>query len=203
MPADSTFNASRYRFHEYLDPARQYQLFWDYDLSKSEISFAAEVCFVSSLVLCCSLVSHVWLFFSALFLKVNTPGWIGLGFSPSGGMSSADIFLGWVSKSDEGGTRVYFHDRFATSTQLPRIDKHQDFFDVQGWEFLVDSSSTTSSSPQASAPRSTDLDTTSRRPHQSSGTASMFDGPLFLVAVFVACIILGHVLLSLDWDILA
>lgn len=34
-------------------------------------------------------------------LQVATKGWVGLGFSPNGGMRGADITLGWVDSHGE------------------------------------------------------------------------------------------------------
>ncbi len=33
-------------------------------------------------------------------VNVSTTGWVGLGLSPTGGMPSSDIVIGWVN--DEG-----------------------------------------------------------------------------------------------------
>ncbi|CAF1219237.1 unnamed protein product [Rotaria magnacalcarata] len=64
-------------------------------------------------------------------LHVKTTGWIALGISPAGGMSGADIGVGWV---DWAG-KVHFQDRYAFSTLRPVIDNTTtDWFHLQGRE---------------------------------------------------------------------
>jgi len=46
----------------------------------------------------------------SIFFQVQTRGYIGLGFSPSGGMKGADIIIGWI---DEGG-KPYISVRLST-----------------------------------------------------------------------------------------
>nr|XP_006626174.2 PREDICTED: DBH-like monooxygenase protein 2 homolog [Lepisosteus oculatus] len=52
-----------------------------------------------------------------------TLGWVGFGFSPSGGMSGADIVIGGIHPN--GST--YFTDRHADGTLVPALDPQQDY----------------------------------------------------------------------------
>ncbi|CAF3485406.1 unnamed protein product [Rotaria socialis] len=64
-------------------------------------------------------------------LHVKTTGWIALGISPAGGMSGADIGVGWVDRAG----KVHFQDRHAFSTSRPVIDNTTtDWFHLQGRE---------------------------------------------------------------------
>ena len=63
-------------------------------------------------------------------VSVETHGYIGLGFSPSGGMDGADIVLGWVG---EGGA-VYLSDRRAVGNHAPYLDASQDLQLEAGYE---------------------------------------------------------------------
>ncbi|KAJ8410221.1 hypothetical protein AAFF_G00202020 [Aldrovandia affinis] len=54
-------------------------------------------------------------------LTIKTRGWLGLGFSPNGGMAGADIIIGGVAPN--GST--YFSDRHAVGLSLPLVDKKQ------------------------------------------------------------------------------
>ncbi|CAL4079802.1 unnamed protein product, partial [Meganyctiphanes norvegica] len=56
-------------------------------------------------------------------LQVATLGWVGLGFSPSGGMGGADIVMAWVK---EDGT-VNLQDYHATGNSAPVLDTSQDY----------------------------------------------------------------------------
>lgn len=62
-------------------------------------------------------------------VEVDTLGWVGLGFSPNGGMVGSDIMMGWVKDGV-----VTITDRFAESESLPDMDKNQDFELVGGYE---------------------------------------------------------------------
>ncbi|XP_037779474.1 LOW QUALITY PROTEIN: MOXD1 homolog 1-like [Penaeus monodon] len=62
--------------------------------------------------------------------QVATRGYVGLGFSPNGGMKGADIVLGWV---DARG-HVHAHDRYATGMMIPIIDDSQDVEILGGYE---------------------------------------------------------------------
>lgn len=61
-------------------------------------------------------------------IQVATTGFIGIGFSPSGGMKGADIVLAWV---DDQTGKLNVHDRFAHGMTIPVIDDSQDI-DVLG-----------------------------------------------------------------------
>ncbi|XP_068215999.1 DBH-like monooxygenase protein 1 [Palaemon carinicauda] len=64
-------------------------------------------------------------------VHVATTGYVGLGFSPSGGMKGADIILGWVN--DLTG-EVILHDRYAPGYGIPIIDKTQDVELIEGYQ---------------------------------------------------------------------
>ena len=55
-------------------------------------------------------------------LSVKTLGYVGLGFSPNGGMNGADIVLAWVG--DDG--IVHLSDRHAVGNHAPYLDQSQD-----------------------------------------------------------------------------
>lgn len=63
-------------------------------------------------------------------VQVATTGYVGLGFSPSGGMAMADMALGWVDASGF----VHFHDRFALGNSQPYIDETQDYELLGGYQ---------------------------------------------------------------------
>ncbi|UJR36729.1 hypothetical protein I4U23_029445 [Adineta vaga] len=63
-------------------------------------------------------------------LHMNTTGWIALGISPAGGMTGADIGVGWV---EQNGT-VRFQDQYASKQGTPSIDNSTDWFALQGRE---------------------------------------------------------------------
>ncbi|ROT68031.1 dopamine beta hydroxylase [Penaeus vannamei] len=63
-------------------------------------------------------------------VQVATKGYVGLGFSPNGGMRDADIVLGWVN----GEGKVTLEDRFATGNSEPRKDKLQSVTLLSGFE---------------------------------------------------------------------
>ena len=54
---------------------------------------------------------------------VATHGYIGLGFSPGGGMHGADIVLGWVDTQGQ----VHLTDRHAVGNNVPYLDTSQDY----------------------------------------------------------------------------
>lgn len=56
-------------FGEFLDQNRLVRLSWGFDQEQGNITFE---------------------------LVVNTTGWVGLGFSPNGGMKGADIVIGGI-----------------------------------------------------------------------------------------------------------
>ncbi|XP_030626629.1 DBH-like monooxygenase protein 2 homolog [Chanos chanos] len=82
-------------FSEYLDHGRDVRLRWGFDKAKDIIMFE---------------------------LTVNTSGWVGLGFSPNGGMAGSDIVIGGV-----GPQGSYFTDRYAEGNELPSEDKEQNY----------------------------------------------------------------------------
>ena len=55
-------------------------------------------------------------------VEVATHGYVGLGFSPGGGMHGADIVLCWV---DSRG-KVHLTDRHAVGNNVPYLDNSQD-----------------------------------------------------------------------------
>ncbi|XP_068248771.1 DBH-like monooxygenase protein 1 [Palaemon carinicauda] len=64
-------------------------------------------------------------------IQVATTGFIGIGFSPSGGMKGADIVLAWV---DDVTGELHVHDRHATGMMIPLIDKQQDITVAGGYQ---------------------------------------------------------------------
>ena len=62
-------------------------------------------------------------------VEVDTLGWVGLGFSPNGGMVDSDIMMAWVIDGE-----VTITDRYAVSMSLPVLDEQQDFELVAGYE---------------------------------------------------------------------
>ncbi|KAK8380027.1 hypothetical protein O3P69_016584 [Scylla paramamosain] len=63
-------------------------------------------------------------------VQVGTTGYVGLGFSPTGGMKGADIILGWVDTSGE----VFLHDRHAEGNSAPMLDQSQDVKLLGGYQ---------------------------------------------------------------------
>ena len=55
--------------------------------------------------------------------SVATHGYIGLGFSPSGGMHGADIVLAWVDRAGH----VHVTDRHAVGNNVPYLDSKQSY----------------------------------------------------------------------------
>ncbi|XP_071533457.1 DBH-like monooxygenase protein 1 [Panulirus ornatus] len=55
-------------------------------------------------------------------VQVATQGYVGLGFSPNGGMKGADIIIGWV---DDAG-QPHLQDRHGEGNWLPSLDDSQD-----------------------------------------------------------------------------
>ncbi|KAL6486544.1 hypothetical protein MHYP_G00059360 [Metynnis hypsauchen] len=82
-------------FSDYLDPGNSTMLRWGFDLVKNSILFE---------------------------LRMKTAGWVGFGFSPSGGMAGADIVIGGV-----GPNGIYFTDRHAVGNSVPLLDEQQDY----------------------------------------------------------------------------
>ena len=130
------FNGSRYQRSIWLDDMDMggmdpmgdgsymaFQLFWSIDQSRGVIDFALQV--------------------------NNSDGWIGLGFSPTGGMANSDMIIAYLSYAcanlPAGTNLVEGHpcinagnftgpvlsDRFAsTGNALPPLDAKQDYFNV-------------------------------------------------------------------------
>nr|XP_039264402.1 DBH-like monooxygenase protein 1 [Styela clava] len=59
----------------------------------------------------------------------KTTGWIGIGFSPHGGMNGADIIVGWI----KNGT-TYITDRYGIENGFPPRDSQQDVKLIMGKE---------------------------------------------------------------------
>jgi len=94
------FNASRFAHATWLDDNETVQLMWNDEPDNEQIRVA---------------------------LSAPTVGWLGVGFSSSGGMHGADIALGWLDSQ----LSVHFDDRFATQNGItPNIDQEQNVFDV-------------------------------------------------------------------------
>ena len=68
-----------YDFHRTLDSASKYELYWNFDLKRENISFA---------------------------VRVQTKGWVGFGLSPNGQMPNSDVVIGWVDDSGKGYLQV-------------------------------------------------------------------------------------------------
>ena len=62
-------------------------------------------------------------------VTVRTTGWVGLGFSPNGGMSNSDVVMGWVKDG-----QTFFTDRFASERALPLVDPIQNYRLISGVE---------------------------------------------------------------------
>ncbi|XP_077997624.1 DBH-like monooxygenase protein 1 homolog [Glandiceps talaboti] len=63
-------------------------------------------------------------------VHVRTTGWVGLGFSPNGGMPGSDMIMGWVLDNGD----VKFTDRHATRNAEPEIDEQNDYTLLLGKE---------------------------------------------------------------------
>ncbi|KAI1897239.1 hypothetical protein AGOR_G00081260 [Albula goreensis] len=83
-------------FMVHLDPDQNVTLRWGFDQPKNEITME---------------------------LTVKTEGWVGLGFSPNGGMAGADIVIGGVFPNRS----TYFSDRHAVGNSLPLVDRQQSY----------------------------------------------------------------------------
>ncbi|KAL7749940.1 hypothetical protein RI367_004816 [Sorochytrium milnesiophthora] len=58
-------------------------------------------------------------------LQFKTPGWVGLGLSPTKSMSDADVWMVWIDSS-RGQPQAMVSDRRSTTHSLPRADTQQD-----------------------------------------------------------------------------
>ncbi|ROT68032.1 dopamine beta hydroxylase [Penaeus vannamei] len=63
-------------------------------------------------------------------VQVATKGYVGLGFSPNGGMAGSDIVLGWVTDGGE----VMVQDSYATGYSQPLKDDQQDVELLGGYQ---------------------------------------------------------------------
>ncbi|KAG7172306.1 MOXD1 1-like 1 [Homarus americanus] len=63
-------------------------------------------------------------------VQVATLGYVGLGFSPNGGMKGADILLGWVDLQGQ----IYLHDRHGEGNWRPPVDDTQDVEVLGGYQ---------------------------------------------------------------------
>ncbi|XP_064598301.1 DBH-like monooxygenase protein 1 homolog [Liolophura sinensis] len=76
---------------------------------------------------------HLWWDFDeekVIFeVRVKTLGYVGLGLSPNGGMTGADVIMGGVSDVDG---KVFFEDRHATGKWEPISDTSQDWKLITG-----------------------------------------------------------------------
>ncbi|XP_042233945.1 DBH-like monooxygenase protein 1 isoform X2 [Homarus americanus] len=63
-------------------------------------------------------------------VQVATRGYVGLGFSPNGGMKGADVVIGWVDAQGQ----LQFQDRYAFALLTPSIDESQDYLLLGGYE---------------------------------------------------------------------
>ncbi|XP_076044750.1 uncharacterized protein LOC143027356 [Oratosquilla oratoria] len=63
--------------------------------------------------------------------EVYTTGYVGLGFSPNGGMKDSDVVIGWVN--DVTG-QITFHDRYAFGLMTPSVDASQDYELLGGFQ---------------------------------------------------------------------
>jgi len=55
-------------------------------------------------------------------IRAETTGWVGLGFSPNGGMAGADIAVAWVTSDGD----AFLEDMHATANGLPSTDGSND-----------------------------------------------------------------------------
>ncbi|KAG9347234.1 hypothetical protein JZ751_004801 [Albula glossodonta] len=83
-------------FMVHLDPDQNVTLRWGFDQPQNEITME---------------------------LTVKTEGWVGLGFSPNGGMAGADLVIGGVFPNRS----TYFSDRHAVGNSLPLVDRQQSY----------------------------------------------------------------------------
>ena len=84
---------AKYEYYKALDPDKKYHLFW----TPTEDKIIMEI-------------------------QVETLGWVGLGFSPNGGMTGSDVIMAWVKDGE-----VYFQDRYAFDEAQPLIDDQQNY----------------------------------------------------------------------------
>nr|CAB3263918.1 DBH-like monooxygenase protein 1 homolog [Phallusia mammillata] len=77
---------------------------------------------------------RLWWKFNATYitfeLQGKTTGWVGLGFSPGGGMANADIYVGWVANGVANVTDRHGED----SNAFPPLDGEQNVETLGGLE---------------------------------------------------------------------
>jgi len=101
QPAYKHIPLNAYQQKKHLDPDKNYNLYWTYDPKHRVVHLAVDV---------------------------QTSGWVGLGFGPSG-MTGADIAMGWVKDQD-----VELTDRFSKTEGQPDVDIYQDYFYISAEE---------------------------------------------------------------------
>ena len=87
---------SAYAANAYLDNAMNYRLWWRVNTTERRLYLAVDV---------------------------NTTGWVGLGFSATGGMRGSDVVIGYVASDGW----AYISDRHAEGNYLPARDDSQDY----------------------------------------------------------------------------
>ncbi|CAG0903301.1 unnamed protein product [Darwinula stevensoni] len=95
-------NQSRWARTEALDSKGQVRLHWTPRITKGDIQF--------------------------LFVAPST-GWVGVGFSPNGGMIGADMVIGGIRNGSP-----YFRDCHSVGNTLPDVDIQQDYELVRAME---------------------------------------------------------------------
>jgi len=99
----TAFNPSKYAWSQYLDKDSKYKLYWNFNRTADEVQLA---------------------------VQVNTSGWLGFGFNPSGQMLGGDVAVAWV---DQASKTAHFTDRFVHEIGPPSVDLYQDYYNVAGW----------------------------------------------------------------------
>lgn len=120
MTASNNYSGGQYTHHLIMDMDGKYHLFWRYD--ETNVTFE---------------------------VQVEAHGWVGLGFSPNGGMAGADIVHAYIDNNGAPQlsvrqftflkrylllieTHVYFQDRFAVQAGFPVEDNSQDYMLLGG-----------------------------------------------------------------------
>eukprot|EP00479_Gromia_sphaerica_P010959 TRINITY_DN521_c0_g1_i9.p1 TRINITY_DN521_c0_g1~~TRINITY_DN521_c0_g1_i9.p1 ORF type:complete len:302 (-),score=71.58 TRINITY_DN521_c0_g1_i9:421-1326(-) len=105
---DGVFDSNNYMHHLVLDKTEgKCSLHYDYFKDEDIIDFA---------------------------LECDSDGWIGMGFSPNGGMKNSDMLMGWV---DDDTGDVHVSDRFATEQALPLQDLTSRYWGVRAFQVGV------------------------------------------------------------------
>jgi len=109
----TSFSASNYARSAVLDAGLSgvFNFYWTINHSTNEANFAAAV-------------------------SNGGGGWVGVGFSPNGGMVGSDIMIAFIASDGS----IHVADRFASDHVLPGRDVYQDFYDVRAGyvEFAAD-----------------------------------------------------------------